>query len=188
MRLFVAAELPRAVRAALGAIAHPLAEDEWRPTPEENLHVTLAFLGERRDDEVEAISRLISKAVAGRSPLTGIRTGEVLMLPPRRPRVAAVEIVDPGCHLQALQGAISAGLQAAGLFEPESRPFLAHTTVARRRGSSQGRPRSRAVDQPTRLAAPVCEAFALEHIALMRSRPSAAGSRYEALSRIPLGS
>jgi 2'-5' RNA ligase len=80
--------------------------------------------------------------------------------------------------LASLQAAVSAGLVAAGVYEPERRPFRAHATVARLRS---GRRAPRAVS-----AAPEPLAFRGEAVTLFRSRPGPGGARYDALVRVPL--
>ena len=52
MRLFVAADLPAGLREELAAAAPPR---PWRALRPEMLHVTLAFLGERPEEDVGVI-------------------------------------------------------------------------------------------------------------------------------------
>ena len=53
LRLFVALEVPPAVREALAAFRDAAADAEvWRPVPAESLHLTLAFLGRRPETDV----------------------------------------------------------------------------------------------------------------------------------------
>ena len=101
-----------------------------------------------------------------------------LLLPPRRPRVLCAEVSDPTGALAALQSAVSADLEAAGLFEPEQRRFRAHVTVARLRPGARA-PRS--IE-----AAPVPVAFAGGPLTLFASRLHPHGARYEPLTRVSL--
>ena len=87
---------------------------------------------------------------------------------------AAVEDLDG--ELAALQGRVSEGLASAGVYEPETRPFRAHATVARLRSRARS-PRAALTPGP----APV--EFAGEAVTLFRSRP---GSQYDALARVAL--
>ena len=133
MRLFVAAELPAAVRATLASEAPD--DDDWRALRPDSLHVTLAFLGELADPEP------VTTALRGQvfTSVIRARLGEPLLLPARRPRVCAVQVESDA--LVELQRAVSGALESAGLLEPGSRPFLPHVTVARaRRGSRPARP------------------------------------------------
>jgi RNA 2',3'-cyclic 3'-phosphodiesterase len=101
-----------------------------------------------------------------------------LLLPPRRARVLCASLDDLDGTLAALQSRVSEGLAAAGVYEPEKRPFRAHATVARLR------PRARAPRTVT--AAPPPLEFHGEAVTLFVSRLHPHGARYEALSRVPL--
>jgi 2'-5' RNA ligase len=178
LRLFVALDLPAAVRDALLAFAADAADPEvWRPVAPEALHVTLAFLGSRPPGDVAAIERVLTAEAAGPAPRLAL--GGALLLPPRRARVLCADLTDPDRTLAALQARVSAGLEAAGVYKPERRPFRAHATVARLR------PRARAPRAVSAQPAPL--AFAGEAVTLYASRMHPAGARYEALWRAPLG-
>jgi RNA 2',3'-cyclic 3'-phosphodiesterase len=177
LRLFVALDLPAAAREALLAFAADAADpDVWRPVAPEALHVTLAFLGSRPPGDVAAIERVLAAEAGGPAPRLAL--GAALLLPPRRARVLCADLEDPDGALAALQARVGAGLEAAGVYTPEKRPFRAHATVARLR------PRARA---PRAIAAqPAALAFAGEAVTLYASRLHPSGARYEALSRAPL--
>jgi RNA 2',3'-cyclic 3'-phosphodiesterase len=176
LRLFVALQLPAAARAALVAFREAGADPRvWRPVPEEAMHLTLAFLGRRPAGEVETISAVLHEAGG---PPPRLALGSAVLLPPRRARVLAVSLADPDGTLTALQGQISAGLEAAGVFVPERRPFRAHATVARIR------PRERAPRSVP--AEPEPLEFRADTVTLFVSRLHPRGARYEALSRLIL--
>lgn len=176
LRLFVALELSPAARAELAAFRDAAAEPRiWRPIPEEALHLTLAFLGRRPEGDVATISEVL-RAAAGPAPRLVL--GSPLLLPRRRARVLTVALADPDDTLATLQGRVSAGLEAAGVFTPEKRPFRAHVTVARLRPRERA-PRS--VD-----AAPEPLEFHADTLTLFVSRLHPRGARYEALSRTTL--
>ena len=176
LRLFVALELPAAARAALAAFRDGAADPRvWRPLPDASLHLTLAFLGRRPSGDVGAVSAAVH-AAAGPPPR--LLLGWPLLLPPRRARVLTVSLADPDGELAALQGRLSDGLEAAGVFVPEKRPFRAHVTVARLR------PRERAPRSVSATAEPV--EFHANKLTLFVSRLHPRGARYEALSRVIL--
>ena len=179
MRLFVALELPQGARAALAAFRDRADPAIWRPVPDAALHITLAFLGNRPDGDETTISAVLHSAVAtAGAPAPALALGGGLLLPPRRPRVLCAEVSDPTGALAALQSAVSAGLEAAGLFEPEQRRFRAHATVARLRPGARA-PRSIEV-------APEPVAFAGGPLTLFASRLHPHGARYEPLVRVSL--
>jgi 2'-5' RNA ligase len=161
-RLFVALDLPADVREALPRPAAP-----WRPVPVQNLHVTLAFLGDV--DPQDAAAAVPTSFAAG--PL---RTAAAILLPPRRPRVLAVELEDLTGACTRLQAAVAAALVEAGVYEPESRPWLPHVTI--------GRTRER-VRRDAALPPVSALEFLPEAVTLYDSR----GGRYEPLARHELG-
>jgi 2'-5' RNA ligase len=176
LRLFVALELPEEEKAALVAFRDAAADPRvWRPVPDEAMHLTLAFLGRRPAGDVEAISTVL-RGAGGASPRLSLTAP--LLLPPRRARVLAVALADPDGTLAALQGRLSAELEAAGVFVPEKRAFRAHVTVARLR------PRERAPRSVA--AAPEPLEFRADTVTLFESRLHPRGARYEALSRVTL--
>jgi 2'-5' RNA ligase len=178
-RLFVALELPPAIRATLAGWA----ADELRRIPglrlidERSLHVTLCFLGWRDIDEVGEIGA-VCRTAASRARI-GLSLGEALWLPPRRPRVVAVDLVGADRRLARLQAAVADALTAREFYEPETRPFLGHVTVARVARGARIR--------PTPLPPPPAVRFDAEAVTLYRSRLEPGGARYEALETVRLG-
>ena len=104
--------------------------------------------------------------------------GEPAWLPPRRPGVLAVDLVDGEGACGRLQTAVASALVELGAYVAEKRPFRPHVTVARvRRGARVDEQLSRMPDART---------FAASSLTLYRSRLSPKGARYDALARIPL--
>ena len=179
-RLFAALELPADAREALVQWRAGVVSEVpgLRPVRPEDLHATLCFLGSRPVGDVDAISAACG-VVAG-EPVVDSAFGEGLWLPARRPRVLAVGLRDDDGVLAAVQSALSRALVAGGWYAPESRPFLAHVTVAR-----VGRDaRVRAVELP----APPSFAVRCSVVTLYRSRLGSGGARYEPLASVSLGS
>jgi 2'-5' RNA ligase len=109
----------------------------------------------------------------------GLALGDPSWLPPKAPRVLAVDLADGEEALAALQGRVAEAMATAAGYEPEKRPFRPHVTVARtRRGTRLRRPRE--------LSPPRALEFSGEALTLYRSRLGAGGARYEALRRLPL--
>ena len=179
LRLFVALDLPGHVREALLSWR----SDILRRTPDlravapDALHVTLCFLGSRPATEVQAIAAAcdgaLRQAAAGELGL-----GAALWLPPRRPRVLAVELDDLTGELARVQGAVSEALADGGWYTPEKRPFLGHVTVAR--VPARARPR------PTSLPPLASLRFRAPAVTLYRSRLQRAGAQYEPLASVPM--
>jgi len=173
LRLFVALDVPDAVRAALAAWCDEVAPQGVRRVPAENLHMTLAFLGSRSVEEAAEVEALLAPVAAW--PVGSLATAGALWLPPRRPGVLTVAI-DAGDGLGALRSSLVARLREAIAFEPERRTFRPHVTVGR-------------VPRGARVAADVPQPPpALEFdpcaLTLYRSHTGRGGARYEALASV----
>jgi RNA 2',3'-cyclic 3'-phosphodiesterase len=177
-RLFVALELPVGVcdeLAAWARLARSGGAAGLRLLEPDALHATVCFLGSRPVNEIE---RLGAAVVACAMPVRQLHVGAPLWLPPRRPRVLAVEVRDPEGDLGALQQAVVRGVSAACDWEPDRRRFRPHVTVARMRQGAA--PRERELDATPALT------FAGTALTLFRSWPSPQGASYEPLARAEL--
>jgi 2'-5' RNA ligase len=191
MRLFAAVELPADVRAAVAAAARPvLADAGVRPVAEENLHVTIRFLGDVAPDRLSAVRQALA-AAAGAVPAGEAR---VVALEKQRwqlsPQVWCVHVDEgPAKPLSALEREVTPRIAPLGI-APESRRFLPHVTVgrSRRRGRSEprheGRDRCGGVAVPTH--EPIGPRFPVRELTLFESELTPRGSRYAALGRFPL--
>jgi 2'-5' RNA ligase len=150
-RLFVAVDPPAEVREELLAWARraltrmsrgrsPRANGDTRLLEPEALHLTLCFLGGRPVSEIETIGDALADCAASVGEL---ELGAPLWLPPRHPRVLAVEVHDRGGGLARLHAAVCGALADATDWQPERRGFKAHITVARVRGGGRQRGRRR---------------------------------------------
>jgi RNA 2',3'-cyclic 3'-phosphodiesterase len=168
LRLFVALELPADIRSQIVSVDTP----NTRAIPLEALHVTLAFLGSRPPSDVDAISRVLQAEAD--TPAPRLATAGTVVLPRGRPRVIAVALDDPDGTLGALQGRVSAGLAAAGVYKPEKRPFRAHVTTSRLR--------PRALLPRIDHSWPDGIGFTADRLTLFRSQLHPTGARYTALT------
>ena len=184
LRLFVALDLPDAVREGIEAWSGAeLGDPGLRPVAPAALHVTLAFLGHRPAAEVEPIAAAVT-ATATPAPLL-----ELLDPEPRpargRPRLFALPAHSPATV--GLQGALVAGLAAASLYEPEKRPFWPHVTVARVRSEGRGSRRPAVVERrPGALPPALGEPFLGVRMTLYRSELQPRGARYVPLAQVEL--
>jgi 2'-5' RNA ligase len=178
-RLFVALDLPAEPRAALTAWAERelSAQPGVRLVAAPALHLTLCFLGRREEADVEALAAVVD-ACSSPPPSMRLEIGGLAWLPPRRPRVLAVDLADPDASVAALQARVSAALADIAAYEPEVRPFRPHVTVAR--AARGARLRAFAPSPPPALR------FAGEALTLYRSRLGPDGARYEPVVRRPL--
>jgi 2'-5' RNA ligase len=169
LRLFVALELPADVRETLAGVD----TSNTRAIPLEALHLTLAFLGSRPPSDVDAIARVLQGEA--QTPAPRLATAGTVVLPRGRPRVIAVALDDLDGTLAALQGRVSAGLEAAGVDTPEKRPFRAHVTTSRLR------PRALLPRLDHKWPEPAI-VFTADRLTLFQSQLHPKGARYTALT------
>jgi len=178
--MFVALELPQAVRERLAVWrdAALAARGDLRPVGADALHVTLVFLGWQDESAVEAIAAAAFAAGLAGSPPRLTPAG-VRALPPRSPRLFALELDDEDGRAGALQGAISDALAAGRWYRPEKRPFWPHITLARVKRGERRAP-------PPACEPPAPEPFEPEFLTLYRSTLRPQGALYEPLARRPV--
>ena len=178
MRLFVALELPDVARDGLVPWQARALQglDGVRAIAPADLHATLCFLGWRSGDEIGAIRDACGVLAAYAAP--ELRVGEATWLPPRQPRVLAVELQDVTGALAREQAILSEVLAAGGWYRPEKRPYLAHVTVARL--GRRARVRRRPLPDPPPLG------FRATQVTLYRSRLLRSGARYDPLGSVDL--
>ena len=183
LRLFIALDLPAEVRREIVRWGdHELADPALRPVDLEGLHVTLAFLGHRPEEEVEPLARLVSglRHPAPRLALTGVSA-----IGGRRPRLFALDAESP--EAVGLQAELVAAGREAGLIEPEERPFWPHVTVARVRSERRGSRRpARIAGPPGELPEGLRKPFRAVRVTLYRSLTSPAGAEYVPLAQVEL--
>jgi RNA 2',3'-cyclic 3'-phosphodiesterase len=135
IRLFVALEIPAAVRENLATLIDELraadaasskSNPRWvRP---ENLHVTLKFIGHVEADKLDAIHAALAEVRSGSAVELRFR-GLGFFPNDRRPRVLWAGM-DASANLVPLASEIDAGLEKLGI-PRETREFAPHLTLAR---------------------------------------------------------
>jgi len=170
LRLFFAAWPPATAAAALYRYAAEIATTTGgRVMRAENLHVTLAFLG---DIAAERLPLVVGagRGVPGRAHRLPIDAARYRV----RSRLVWAEPQELPPALAALAGALSHTLTETG-FTLERRRFAAHVTLIRNAGKPGKLPPLPEIDWP------------VAEFTLVRSAPSAEGSRYEIVERFALG-
>lgn len=183
-RMFVALDLPDAVRAAIAAWGREeLADPALRPVPAENLHVTLAFLGWRPEKDAERVAAVLEECAA---PAPLLELGDPVAKPNlRRARLFALPALSPGA--EQIEARLSGLLEAERLYEPEKRPFWPHVTVARVRSAGRGLRRPMAVERPPGpVPAGLSEPFYGVRLTLYRSVLQPQGAVYGPLAQVEL--
>ncbi|OPY31142.1 MAG: 2',5' RNA ligase family [Methanomassiliicoccales archaeon PtaU1.Bin124] len=128
-RAFIAAEISpsnelKALLADLGRIGPGL-----KPVEEENVHVTLKFLGDTDEALVQKIVACMGSAIEGIHPFTLTLKGTGYF-PPRGPARTLWVGMEGAEPLATIATRLDKGLSELG-FIPEERGFKAHLTVGR---------------------------------------------------------
>ena len=196
-RMFVALDLPDAVRAGLEAwSARELTDPALRPVAAEALHITLCFLGWQRERDADAIAAQV--ATAPSDPVELRFEPEPVAVPRERrpPRLFAVEAPSPAAD--SLAAEVSGLLERARFYEPEKRDFWSHVTVARVRAEKapkgpEGKPGKRRRGRPRRVERPpgplpdeLLQPFFAVRTRLYRSNLRPAGAEYVPLAGFDL--
>lgn len=172
-RLFVAVPLPGEllgfVEAAQAALPPAPGLRLLRP---EQLHVTLAFVGEVDEAKVAAAEEVV-RSVPVDSGGAGRITGFLMLPAPRKARVVTLEVDDGAGVFATLFATVMGGLEGAGVMKREKRPFRPHLTVARLRCPGPVQPRSESGEAR----------FAVESVCLYRSELRREGAAYTVLAQ-----
>lgn len=151
LRLFVGLRVGTGPAARLAQLARHLAHDDaaLRPVPEQDLHLTLQFLGSCDEAEVPVLGAALEQVARATAPFE-VAYGGLGAFPPghdQRLLWAGVQDGPPGA-LAALARAVGAALGPLG-HPPEARPLLPHVTLARvQRGHELGPATRAALGQP----------------------------------------
>ena len=126
-RLFVAIPLPESIRTQLSLLQSGLQGARWiKP---ENIHLTLKFLGNVSETNLEVLKKLLESRVSDCDRFD-ISVGEMGAFPStRRPRVVWVKVQSPD-QLLNLQRSIEEGTTRLG-YAQEKRTFMPHLTLGR---------------------------------------------------------
>jgi len=172
MRLFVAYTLAPDDRERLSAWQRTaLAGSRARLVPPEQLHFTVAFLGQRPREEVGPIFEIIRGAAQGAGPMS------LELSRYRESRsVGMLVFEDKNGESTRVAAAIQRGLEEIGVYKSEARPWLPHITVLRFRRPPRLHPELPALGQITPSEA------AAYHSVLRRD-----GAQYDVLRSVALG-
>jgi RNA 2',3'-cyclic 3'-phosphodiesterase len=194
MRLFVALDIDDSIRGRIARFLEGVRgfapDTRWvRP---ESLHVTLKFIGEKSEDDVEKIRRALGTIAADTFEMNF--RGYGFFPGARAPRVFWVGI-EGGMKLTALATTVDETLVQLDI-PKEEHVFNAHLTLARGAGGS-GSPRWRKGDSPNRifqrlqeklaaLPAPEFGTMTAREFFLYQSQLSPGGSKYTKLAGFSL--
>jgi RNA 2',3'-cyclic 3'-phosphodiesterase len=139
LRTFLALTLEAEATATLAKLGRRVARalecnasGKLRPTQTEQMHLTLAFLGDTPKHLVEPLVALVAE-ITGRHRSPTLYSDRLLLLPnPRQARVVALGLRDDQGSVAKLAADLTCELRPFG-FRFESRPLLPHITLLRSR-------------------------------------------------------
>lgn len=198
-RTFLAIELNDAARSYL----HQQVQQLTRALPRvhwvdpETLHLTLAFLGELEDAQLEQATRTALEIAEASQPFS-VRIGALGQFgPAQQPRVIWMGVAGNLQPLLDLQARLAGRLTQDG-FPPEERAYAPHLTLARiktllsaeelaalRRLISASAPASSRGRQPHQASDQMPPAIPVAHLSVMKSELTRAGARYTCLRLCP---
>jgi RNA 2',3'-cyclic 3'-phosphodiesterase len=194
MRLFVALDIDDTIRNRIARFLDGVREfaPDARWVRPESLHVTLKFIGERPEEQVERIKASLSAIEADRVEMEIRSYG--FFPSARAPRVFWIGI-ESDSRLPVLAVKVQDALAALDIAK-EEHAFNAHLTLARGAGGS-GSPRWRKDDRPNLnfkrlqeklavLPAPEFWKVTAQEFFLYESQLSPRGSKYTKLAAFPL--
>jgi len=185
MRLFLAIELPEVAREHLAQVRDRLAADRLKAsfTRDQNLHITLRFLGEVEPARVGEIDASMSLVRAGGG--IELRASRLEFFPSRgQVRVIAAGFDGSLGVLRELHRTIEQRCCYFG-FDRETRAYLPHATLARGRPGMPASVRSQAADLEGYFPGP---GFTVHDFVLMASTLRPTGSEYRVVARFALKS
>ena len=186
MRCFIAVPVCGPVRKAVARVQEALrrADADVKWVAEENLHLTLKFLGEIAEESAEELRGLLA-AEAPRWPKLALTYAGIGRFPER----GAPRVVWAGCagdvdRLAGLAGAAERAAERIGI-PRERRPFVAHLTIGRVRSPRNAKRLESALENQREVPLGRDEVAAFS---LIRSTLTPRGAVYEPLASFPLGS
>ncbi len=184
-RTFIAVEAVDGVHAqAQAAIERlrPLASNVKWVEPE-NLHWTLQFLGDLKDEEIAEVCRRVQKIVADVAPfsLTGSGVGAFPKLD--RPKVLWLGVSEGMDQFAALQAKVETNLEGMG-FRGENRQFVPHLTLGR---VGPGQDNGALVEGVTQLSNFAGGQMFVDEVVVYASEPQRSGPKYTPLAHLKLG-
>lgn len=184
MRIFIALNLNKKERQRVLRAARPLRDEELpvRWVEEDNLHLTLKFLGEVRAERVPAVEEAMARVGEGTAAFTLTLGGFGAFPTIRRPRVLWLG-ADASPALRCLKQDLEWGLTDCG-FEAETRAFHPHMTLGRA-DPTDGAGAFRGLDSLV-AAMDFSALIPVRSVDLMRTVLSREGARYTRLSSAKL--
>lgn len=187
MRTFIAIELSQEIKDALGRLQAQLkttgADVKW--VAQENIHLTLKFLGEINEQKINEVIRII-ESIAKDTKIFPMGLSSIGAFPKIDfPRVIWIGIAQGENVVKEIAEGLENNLAEIGI-PREERPFSSHITIGRTKSSQN---RFKLVQELKKLADNSGKEnleFTADKITLFKSTLSSAGPLYERLKEVSL--
>jgi len=186
MRTFIAIELPETIRESLAATQEKLkaAQADVKWVEKNNIHLTLKFLGEVNEEQIEKISTVLSKITLS-NPAYQAKISSLGGFPKiQYPRVIWAGIETGDAETKNIAKNIEESLEKLG-FPKENRPFASHITLGRTRSSKRQKKLAESLDK-LQNEFENTESFKVGKITLFKSQLSPKGPTYQAIKEFSL--
>jgi len=185
IRSFIAIPLAGEVQRAARKIARELQgeKDGMKWVPEDNLHLTLKFLGDVVDRDIPQVCKVIRESCQSIVPFELELEGTGGFPNDERPRIVWAGIVSGGDFLIDLVAQLEASLATLG-FKPEPRDYRPHLTLGRTRSGSAS---PEVVEKIKRFKRRRLGILPVDQVRLYASFLDKEGTTYNVMDKIPLG-
>ncbi len=126
-RAFIAVDIPLVVRKKMIQVLEDIDCDAVRPVREDQIHITLLFLGMMNDTQLKGMTKALSQlGTAG----FGLLFNGIGSFSEEKPRVIFANIIEGEAELSQIYSTLKAKASALGI-KTDDRGFAAHATIAR---------------------------------------------------------
>ena len=182
IRLFIAIDLPEAVKDVLAETAVRLSQNvpnrAIRWVSHDQMHLTLRFLGDTAVSQLPDLQQELAKLATQYQPFQLWLRGAGAIPNPKRPRVVWVGLAGDLAPLQKMQATLEDRVVALG-WAREKRPFSPHLTLGRVKDAGQ----ARGLNWDVKL---VEVGFGVTAVQLVQSELRSSGAVYTVLQEVPL--
>ncbi len=188
-RTFIALELNEALQSHLTGVIHQVAPllPRVRWVDPSGIHLTLAFLGELDDAQLERAIEAATLVARQVQPFTYHLTRLDIFGSPRQPRVVWMGIEERSGSLARLHSLLAQELAHQG-FETDKRPFSPHLTLARIKSplapDELQRLQELLVGKQSGIVSP--HRYNVQYVSVMKSELLRSGVHYTCLQACPL--
>jgi 2'-5' RNA ligase len=185
IRTFIAIKLPESIIISIREIQEYIRTNGFnlRWVRPENIHLTLKFLGDIKEDGIENVTTAIYDSVKTYVPMSLCAKGVGVFPGIKRPRVVWVGVSGQIESLVGLQKRLEEALEVLG-FEKEKRPFSGHLTLGRIKGRIDPK---RFGDVLKKYVGFTSETFYADKVILYKSELKPTGAVYTEIVNVPLG-